>query len=99
MTKTEFVNKVKDLTGLTQTQAQAAVTAFTDAVLCALANNEDVNLIGFGKFKAVHKEEKRVKNPATGGMVTVPEHYAPKFVMSDSVKAAFKRGEQSKFIK
>ena len=99
MTKTELVNKITDMTGLTTAQSQAAVTAFTDAVLSALANNEEVSLIGFGKFKTVHKEEKQVKNPATGSMVTVPEHYAPKFTVSDAVKVAFKKGEQSKFIK
>lgn len=99
MTKAEIVNRVKELSGLNATQAQAAVTAFTDAVLEAMAKNEEVNLVGFGKFKTVHKDQKEVKNPATGGTVVVPEHDAPKFAVSDSVRTAFKKGEQSKFIK
>lgn len=99
MNKSELVSKVKEKASLTATQANAAVTAVVDSILETIAKGEAVSLVGFGTFKIEHKDEREVRNPATGALTTVPEHYAPKFAFSDSVKTKFKTGKQSEYIK
>lgn len=99
MRKPELVNAVKERASLTNAQANEAVTAVIDTILEAIANNDTVSIVGFGTFKAEHKDAREVRNPATGGTVTVPEHFAPKFSFADSVKAKFKNGNQSEYIR
>ena len=51
MNKTQLVEAVAQSTGLKKKDAEAAVSAMTDAIIAALQNGEKVQIVGFGSFE------------------------------------------------
>ena len=48
-------------------------------IINSLANNERVELRGFGTFGIKHRMPKKARNPGTGEPVYLPERYVPTF--------------------
>ena len=51
MNKAQLVETVAQKTGLKKKEAEAAVSAMTDAVIAALREGEKVQIVGFGTFE------------------------------------------------
>ncbi|MEA5067075.1 MAG: HU family DNA-binding protein, partial [Eubacteriales bacterium] len=66
MNKATFVATVAEKAGLTQKQADAALTAVLDLIVEELAKGEKVQLTGFGTFEVRERAAREGRNPATG---------------------------------
>lgn len=87
MNKTELVEKVVTSTGLSKTQADAALNAFIEAVTDALKTGDKVSLKGFGTFEVRSREERVGRNPRTGESMTIPSSRVPAFKASSALKS------------
>ena len=88
MNKSELIAKIAEKSGLNQKDAGKALDGLTQAVSDALANGEDVTLVGFGTFKVTERKAKKGRNPATGEAIQIPAKKAPIFKAGKALKDA-----------
>lgn len=88
MNKSELIAKIAEKSGLNQKDAGKALDGLTQAVFDALANGEDVTLVGFGTFKVTQRKAKKGRNPATGEAIQIPAKKAPIFKAGKALKDA-----------
>lgn len=86
MTKKGISDAVKQVAGITSTQADKAVSTVIQAISNALVRGEEVPLIGFGTFKVVDVPERNGHNPRTGEAITIAAHKNVKFVAGKALK-------------
>lgn len=79
MTKTDLVNEIAAKAGLNKVQAKAALDATLESISQALANDDKVQLIGFGTFAVVEKPERTGHNPRTKEKIVIPARKTVKF--------------------
>lgn len=79
MTKTDLVNEIAAKAGLTKVQAKAALDATLESISQALANDDKVQLIGFGTFSVVNKPAREGINPRTKEKIKIAARKAVKF--------------------
>lgn len=87
MTKKDFVEYVANNHGLTKKDAKEMIDSVTCCILSAMAEGNDINLVGFGKFSVVDVEERERRNPITGETFMAEAHRVPKFKFASNVKA------------
>ena len=66
MNKAELVNKIADDTGITKTQANAAIDSFIEAVTKTLKSGGKVTLVGFGTFVISKRKARKGESPKPG---------------------------------
>ena len=79
MTKQEIVDIVSNATGLTKVETETIMNGVMSTIIDSLANNEKVELRGFGTFGIKHMMPKKARNPGTGEPVFLPERFVPTF--------------------
>ena len=79
MTKTDLTNEIAAKAGLTKVQAKAALDATLESISQALANDDKVQLIGFGTFAVVEKPARTGRNPRTKETIQIPARKVVKF--------------------
>ena len=79
MTKTDLINEIAAKAGLTKVQAKAALDATLESISQALANDDKIQLIGFGTFSVVEKPERKGRNPQTKQEIIIPARKVVKF--------------------
>ena len=87
MTKQEIVNFVSDATGLTKVETETVMNGIMGTIIESLANNERVELRGFGTFGIKHRMPKKARNPGTGEPVYLPERFVPTFKPSKLMRS------------
>ena len=87
MTKQEIVDLVAEATGLTKVETETVMNGVMGTIIESLANNERVELRGFGTFGIKHRMPKKARNPGTGEPVYLPERYVPTFKPSKLMRA------------
>ena len=65
MNKSELINAVAEKAALSKKDSEAAVTAALDAITAALADGDEVRLVGFGTFEVKKREARMGRNPKT----------------------------------
>lgn len=85
MNKTDLVNEIAAKAALSKADAKKALDATLESISQALANDDKVQLIGFGTFAVVEKPEREGINPRTKEKITIPARKVVKFKASDSV--------------
>ena len=85
MTKAEFVILFGEKTGLNKKEATAKVDAFLDTLTEVLANGDEVNFTGFGKFSVKTTNERIGRNFKTGEAITIPSKKVAKFKVGKSL--------------
>ncbi len=88
MNKTELVGSVAEKTGMTKKDAEKAITALFESIEGALAQDDKVQVIGFGTFEVKSREERKGRNPQTGAEITIPASKSPVFKAGKSLKDA-----------
>ena len=88
MTKPELAEKVAEQTGLSKKDAVSAVGAVFDTIIHTVAQDEDVQIIGFGTFTNAERAEREGRNPATGEKMTISASKSPKFKPGKAFKDA-----------
>lgn len=79
MNKKDLINEIAAKAGLSKTDAKAALDACLESIEQALANEDKVQLIGFGTFSVVEKAERKGMNPRTKEEIIIPARKTVKF--------------------
>lgn len=85
MTKTDLTNEIAAKAGLTKVQAKAALDAMLESIEQALANNDKVQLIGFGTFSMQDRPERNGINPRTKEPITIAAKKVVKFKPAENL--------------
>ncbi len=85
ITKTEFVNRMAEIGGITKKEANRGVDAFIATLIDCLNDGYVVKFVGFGKFELKTMKEKPARNPKTGESCIVPEHKKVKFYAGETL--------------
>lgn len=91
MNKTELVASVAEKAGMTKKDAEKAVSAVLDSVQQALANNDKVQLIGFGTFETRERAARTGRNPQTGKEINIAASKSPVFKAGKALKDAINK--------
>ena len=84
--KTQLVDFVSESADLPKTKAAAVLDIILEKISAALADGEQVVLVGFGTFSAKKRAARVGRDPRTGNALQIPE----------SVVAGFKAGKALK---
>ena len=82
MTKQEIVDIVSEATGLTKVETETVMNGIMGTIIESLANNERVELRGFGVFSTKLQKARISRNPKTGEKVNTPQKKTIHFKMS-----------------
>ena len=88
MTKSEFVDKVADESGLSKKDAGSAVDAVIATIETSLKSGEEVSFTGFGKFHVAERGAREGRNPRTGETMTIAASKVPRFTAGSGLKKA-----------
>lgn len=72
MNKSELVDLMSEISGLTKVDSKKALDAFIDATGRTLAQGDSVSLIGFGTFSTSDRAARTGRNPRTGAKLKIP---------------------------
>jgi DNA-binding protein HU-beta len=90
MTKSEFVDRVADNSGLSKKDAGTAVDAVIKSIEDALRSGEDVSFTGFGKFHVAQRGAREGRNPRTGESMQIAATKVPRFTAGSGLKKAIR---------
>ena len=88
MNKTELINAVAEKAVLSKKDSEAAVTAALDVISAALAEGDEVRLVGFGTFEVKKRAARTGRNPKTKEPVEIPASKVPAFKPGKALKEA-----------
>jgi DNA-binding protein HU-beta len=89
-TKSEFVDKVAESSGLSKKDATAAVDAVISTIETELKSGGEVSFTGFGKFHVAERGAREGRNPRTGETMTIAASRVPRFTAGSGLKKAVK---------
>ena len=79
MNKAELIAQIATDAGITKTQANDALNAFTDGVVSTLKKGDTVTLVGFGTFSVSKRAARNGRNPQTGETIKIKAAKVAKF--------------------
>lgn len=79
MNKTDLVNEIAAKAALNKVAAKAALDACLESIAQALANEDKVQLIGFGTFSVAEKAAREGINPRTKEKIQIAARKVVKF--------------------
>ena len=88
MNKSELINAVAEKAALSKKDSEAAVTAALDAITAALADGDEVRLVGFGTFEVKKREARMGRNPKTKEPIPIAASKVPAFKPGKALKDA-----------
>ena len=88
MIKTYLINAVVDKTALSKKDCETIINASLDAMTAALAEGEEIRLVGFGTFEVKKREARTGRNPKTGEEIPIPATKVPAFKPGKALKDA-----------
>ncbi len=86
MTKTELIDALSNEAGLTRSKGKEIVKVFFGEISNALANNDRVEIRGFGTFKVKNYDGYTGHNPKTGEPIKVKSKKLPFFKSGKELK-------------
>ncbi|NCP18265.1 MAG: HU family DNA-binding protein [Erythrobacter sp.] len=88
MNKNELIGAVAESCGLSKTDASNAVEGVFDSIQKALADGDEVRLVGFGTFSVAKRKASTGRNPRTGEPMEIKASNQPKFKAGKGLKDA-----------
>ncbi len=79
MNKGDLVASIAEKAGITQSQAEAALSATIDSIQTALKDGDSVSLVGFGTFSVSQRPGREGRNPRTGETIKIAAKSVAKF--------------------
>ena len=67
LTKAQIADRIQSENGFSKKKSIEVVAALLDIIKASLESGDDVLISGFGKFCVKAKNERKGRNPATGG--------------------------------
>ena len=86
--KADVVAQIADKAGLTKVDAEAALNAFQEVLVEALASGEDVKLTGLFTVERVERAARLGRNPQTGEPLEIAAKSAVKLTPGSVLKKA-----------
>jgi DNA-binding protein HU-beta len=90
MKKAELIDAVATKSELTKQDSKTAVDALFETISNTLANEEKIQLIGFGTFEVRERAARTGRNPQTGEEMMIPASKVPAFKPGKELKEALK---------
>ncbi len=87
MNKSELAAAIATKTGLSNSQAVEAVSAFAEIITGEMEAGNKVSVQGFGAFSSKVRAARTARNPKTGGTVDVPAKRVVKFTPGSGLGA------------
>ena len=88
MNKRELVEATALETKLTQKDTEAVINKFFELITKSLAENDKVQLSGFGTFNVKERKLRVGKDPRTGEKIVIDTHNLPTFKVGKRLKEA-----------
>lgn len=79
MNKAELISQMADESGITKTQANAAIDSFVGAITKTLKKGDKVTLVGFGTFSVSKRAARNGRNPQTGEVIKIKARKVARF--------------------
>ena len=86
MTKSELIERVAEVSGLTKGRAELVVNTIFDSMVNAMVRNEGIEIRGFGSFTVRQYRAYEGRNPRTGELVHVPPKRLPFFKVGKDLR-------------
>ena len=80
-------------------EANAVIDVFIDAVLTALEEDNEISLVGFGRFYKTQTKARTGRNPKTGEPIKIAAYVQPRFTAGIKLKEACNKKEKAKKAK
>jgi len=90
MNKQELIAKIAKDTGVSKTNASAAVDSFFAGVTKALKKGDSITFVGFGTFKTSQRKARTARNPQTGAPIKIKARRVVRFTAGKALKNAVK---------
>ena len=89
MNKAELVCSVQKNLGkdVSKAASEKAVNAVIESIAATLRKGKNVQLIGFGTFKVVHRKARMGVNPKTGEALKIKASKSVKFAVGKDLKS------------
>ena len=92
MNKSELAERLAGRTGMSKAAAKDAVDGVFDVIAEALADGEDVRVLGFGAFGTRNRSARTARNPRTGEPIPVAASTVPVFKPGATLRNAVEGG-------
>jgi len=90
MNKAEFIDAVASKSELTKQDAKKAIDGLFEIITTTLAQEEKIQIAGFGTFEVRERAERTGRNPQTGEQIVIAATKAPTFKPGKEFKEAVK---------
>lgn len=86
MNKSNLVDSMAELSGLTKADSERALNAFLEAVVKALKAGDEIAIVGFGNFLVKESASRNGRDFKTGKSIEIPARKAVKFKPGKNLK-------------
>lgn len=93
MNNKDFIRKLAQRTGFTHEQTQKMVQTMVDFIGDAIAEDNPLQLTGFGTFEVKKRLERTMSNPSTGQTMLIPPKLVLSFKPTTAIKEILKKGD------
>ena len=90
MTKSEFIGKLAEKSGISKSEAAKLLDTVTGELTELLSNGEKITFSGFGTFDVKERAERKGRNPQTGEEITISARKVVQFKAGSALKEAVK---------
>ncbi|MBM9463764.1 HU family DNA-binding protein [Aeromicrobium sp. YIM 150415] len=90
LSRNDLVAALAEQAGVTKTDADKVLSAFSDVVLDAVSKGDKVSIPGILSVERVERAARTGRNPATGETIDIPAGYGVKVSAGSRLKAAAK---------
>ena len=88
MNKAELIAAVAEKTGMSKKDTETVIVAALNTITEALAEEEKVQLVGFGSFEVKKRAARIGRNPKTKESIEIPASVVPVFKAGKALKDA-----------
>jgi DNA-binding protein HU-beta len=86
MNKQDLISKIAQDTGITKSNAAAAVDSFIEGITRSLKKGQPITFVGFGTFKTAQRKARTARNPQTGASIKIPKRRVVRFSAGKALK-------------
>jgi DNA-binding protein HU-beta len=86
MNKQDLITKIAQDTGITKSNAAAAVESFIEGIAKSLKKGQPITFVGFGTFKTAQRKARTARNPQTGASIKIPKRRVVRFNAGKALK-------------
>jgi DNA-binding protein HU-beta len=86
MNKSDLEKYISKKYSITQKEAGNIIDMFTSSIMSALAEGNEIQLVGFGNFSVAEVAARAGRNPRTGEVLQIKAYKQPRFKVGQKLK-------------